>query len=842
MARHVLRPLAAVDGGPVRTIGTGNVLGDGLSSTWKEYQEAGGSICTLPGSPAMPTAPVIAVSVGHVQTNGSDFWLYNGWVCSYIRYDGTREAGSRNYVQDGTRNGVDREIVGPPVYKPDVAPWSATDIARMSLECGAVEGSTGPGAQKYWCMAKEVFLIMWTADPVGVPTLVSPANNATLSTSSVNFSSNLTAQRAQPTRAVWQVARDSGFTQDVRTLQGNLVTGTGVKSDFVSRAGTESWTDLGPGRWYYRVRGRDFRGTESAWSATRQFDIVNAPLPSTTVAAPESGQTLFNPLAVRAATLREGSSPLGTLFASGLRVGVRWQFTKAADFSGGAQVEWLNLDGRWDSGMVDYDPEPVATLEPGKSGRAVSFQDPDQRLSQGTWRVRARAESKYGHTGTWSPTIAFTVSHAPTANGDFPTAGAAFDPETQLIRWRFVDPWSGDQQTAYRIVVTNDAGHVVHDTDWVASAITQGAIAPPSSYFDQHLHYQVHVRDIDGAEGAMPGRQSFLYARAPKVTILTPEADSNEASGQPAVTWSSEFFGGGGSQKAFRVQFFNLGDRVPTFDSGTITSAESSYTPPHAILKNMQQYVVMVQVTDQQGLVGVGTAGFLANFIRPSSVDTYASSASHAVRGYVVVEWSGEPDVFFETWRIYRRRSGAQDWTLVGTVADRSARTFQDWTASGIGRLDYAVVQVANRYGSLVEGDPDWQPTSVNVSDTQYWLIIPEASFGVPVLPTAHSITRTREKHVMDIIGRGKKVNYGQTLGGEGSLTIRVRHHNSGRTGQEMMELIEQVTLGAFDVILRDPFGDPMPVALGEYSFEREAGVGPDAMGELTIPYVEVIQ
>ena len=94
----------------------------------------------------------------------------------------------------------------------------------------------------------------------------------------------------------------------------------------------------------------------------------------------------------------------------------------------------------------------------------------------------------------------------------------------------------------------------------------------------------------------------------------------------------------------------------------------------------------------------------------------------------------------------------------------------------------------------------------------------------------------------MDIIGRGKKVNYGQTLGGEGSLTIRVRHHNSGRTGQEMMELIEQVTLGAFDVILRDPFGDPMPVALGEYSFEREGGVGPDAMGELTIPYVEVVQ
>ena len=841
MARHIIRPVAALDGGPVRTIGSGNVLGDNSNSTWKEYQENGGSVCALPGSGeiSMPPEPVIAVAVGHRQSQGGDFWLYNGWVCSYIRYDGEREPGSRNYQQDGTRNGVWRTIYGPPVYNADGAAWTANDIARMSVEAGAVEGSTGPGAQRYWTMASEVFLVLYTEEPVGVPTHSLPGNGSTSTTSSINFQAVINAQDAQPTRAVWQVARDSGFSQDLRTLTGDLVTGTGALSNYTSVPGTPSWTDLGPGTWYVRVKGRDFRNNESEWGPTRSFVVNNAALPSATVAAPESGSTVFNPYARRSAFLSGGGVPY---FNSGLRVGARWQFSRDPDFTGGAEIEWLNLEGRWTEGTVEYDPQPRPDVDAGGNGSQVSFSDPDQRLTQDVWHVRVRAESKYGQFSGWSNRTSFIVDHKPSAAPLFPTAGSPFDPETQALRWRFVDPWSGDSQTAYRVWVQDDNGNMAYDTGWVESSITQAVISPPESYFDSHLHYTVYVRDLDGVEGQMSGPQEFLYAKAPAVEILTPAHESNEPSGQPNVAWSVQVFGNGIRQEYYRVQFFNVGDRVPTFDSGTIAGTATTYTPPRAVLENMNQYLVSVSVTDAQGIVGTGSSVFLANFIRPGAVDTYASASNHASGGYVSLEWSGDADLFFEFWRIYRRRRGSSKWTQVGEITDREARAFRDWTAAGTQQLEYAVVQVANRYGSLVEGDPDWMPATVSIADSAYWLVIPEADFGVPVIPTGHSITRTREKYTMDIIGRGKKVNYGDSIGGEGSLTIRIRHHNNGRTGQEVMELLDEMVMAPVRIVLRDPFGGSVPVSLGEYSLEREPGVGRHEMGELTIPYVEVLE
>ena len=850
MARHIIRPVAALDGGSVRTIGTGNVLGDNSDSTFKEYQEGGGAVGAIPGPGdfTMPAEPVIAVAVGHRQSQGGDFWLYNGWVCSYIRYDGEREQGSRNYQQDGTQNGVWRTIYGPPVYNADGAVWTSAEIARMSVEAGAVEGSTGPGSQRYWTMASEVFLVLYTQEPVGVPTQEYPSSGTTSTTSSINFRARVTAQDAQPTRAVWQVARDSGFSQDLRTLTGDLVSGSNATSDYTSIPGEPSWTDMGPGTWYVRVKGRDFLNNESEWGPTSSFTVTNAPLPSAAVAAPEAGSTVFNPYMRRSASLSGGDGGVwggflsGGYFLSGLQVGVRWQFSRDPDFTGGAEVEWINLDGRWSAGIVEYDPQPNPEVDPGQDGARVSFSDPDQRLTQDVWYVQVRAESKYGHYSGWSNTAAFTVDHKPSATPMFPTAGSPFDPETQALRWRFVDPWSGDSQTAYRVWVQNDSGSMVYDSGWVESSITQAVISPPESYFDSHLHYTVYVRDLDGVEGQMGGMQEFLYAKAPAVEVLAPAHDSNEPSGQPQVSWSVETFGNGIRQEYYQVQFFNIGDRVPTFDSGTIAGSATTYTPPRAILENMNQYLVSVSVTDAQGIVGTGSSVFLANFIRPGTVGTYASSSNHASGGYVSLEWFGDVDLFFEFWRIYRRRSGTTQWTQLAEIPSREARAFRDWTAAGTQRLEYAVVQVANRYGSLVEGDPDWLPAAVNVADSAYWLVIPEADFGVPVIPTGHSITRTREKYVMDIIGRGKKVNYGDAIGGEGSLTIRVRHHNNGRTGQEVMELLDEVVMAPVSIVLRDPFGEAMPVSLGEYSFEREPGVGRYEMGELTIPYVEVLE
>lgn len=94
----------------------------------------------------------------------------------------------------------------------------------------------------------------------------------------------------------------------------------------------------------------------------------------------------------------------------------------------------------------------------------------------------------------------------------------------------------------------------------------------------------------------------------------------------------------------------------------------------------------------------------------------------------------------------------------------------------------------------------------------------------------------------MDIIGRGRKMNFGPAVSREGSLTIPVRHLNRGVRAADLLDQIDLLVTGVTGVYLRDPFGNYFPVALGSYNFERMQGVGTEEMGDLEVPYVEVME
>lgn len=837
MAQQYIMPISQVEWGTTYRQGNTAPLLHNSDSSYVHYDTGAGSIVVFPEIPE-PTTPVIAVGLRYKQGNGGLFNMYNGWVEAQMLYDGVVEPASRSYVQDGTRPGVVRTILGPPVYRPGMEPWRAAEINLISASVGAAVGPIGPNKNNRWCQCHQVEMVLYTADPVPVPNSVSPANAATRTTSSVNFSAVLPSiQRAQPARAVFQVARDAEFLSDVRTFVGTLgapTTAVGnYTSTYTSVPGEPSWTDLGPGVWHLRVKGRDFLGNESTWSGRTTFTINNAPLPTPTT--PGLTGTVPGPYAIRGATFAAGSS-----FAGGVRVGVRWQFSQSSTFSSGV-IEWLNLDGVFAPGTVSYDPEP-ASLDPGLNGYSVSYRDPSQYLAQGAWFARARAEDKYGQSGGWSTVTSFVVYHPPSAVPVAPVGGAHFDPDGGLLEWNLSDPWNGDRQSTYEVEVLDSSSNVVYASGLVRSSLTQAAIEVPSNRLNQTLSWRARLRDRDNVQGTWSSAQTFTYVRRPAVLITEPTDGGYVEAGQPLIQWDVVFHPGA-SQAGYRVTIIDSETRGTVYDSGyVIDNVARSHAMEGTYLDNMTTYEVTVRLTDSNALVGDHRVEFTTNFVLPPTIMATASPTPYEPEGYVRILWDGPVDPLFEGWRVYRRPAEGSDWTLVAEVPHASAREARDWTLAESGTYVYAVVQVASRHGSLVEGARTSSSAPIRVHCSSYWLVVPEMDFGLRIVPSGDNFSRERESSTMDIIGRGRKVNFGQSISREGSLTVPVRHLNRGMSASDLVDKIDLITLGVTGVYLRDPFGNYFPVALGRYSFDRMAGVGATEMGDLEVSYVEVFE
>lgn len=842
MAQQLVYPIDQVDWGTNYRHPSGvKPLTQTTTDSYMHYDTGAGSIAVFPELPE-PTTPVIAVAVRYQQGNGGLFNLYNGWVEAHLRYDGTREPASRSYVQDGFNNQVVRTLVGPPVYRPGMETWTASELNRITADVAAATGPIGPNTRNRFCQCNGVQLVLYTADPVPVPSLNSVPS--TVTTSSVNFSATLSnLQRAQPARAVFQVARDTGFTTDVRTFVGTLgapnADGGSHNSTYTSVPGTDSWTDLGPGLWHLRVKGRDYLGNESAWSTRATFTVVNAPLPQPLLVSPGNGEVVRSPYATRG-VIFVGGDPQAP-FPGGVKVGVRWQFSRSSTFTSDV-IEWLNLDGIFRPGSVSYDPTP-ADIEPGLKGARASYRDPAQYLAQGgTWYARARAEDKYGQSGAWSSVATFTVAHAPEANPSFPVGGEHFDPVGGLVEWSFVDPWGDDRQAGYEVEVQDGSGNQLYASGPVTSSLNHAAVEVPVGRLNSTLRWRARLRDRDGVQGPWSSLQSFVYVRRPAVVIDSPVDGGYVEAGQPVIEWDVALHPGA-TQAGFQVLVLNTATWGAAYDSGyIIDNRATSHAIRGVYLDNMTSYEVTVRVTDSHGLTGDHRVGFTTNFVLPPTVAATASPSTYDTQGYVRVLWDGPVDPLFEAWRVYRRREDSGTWALAAEVADASAREARDWTVADSGTYVYAVVQVASRHGALVEGARTSTSAPIRVTASGYWLVVPELNLGLRVAPSGDNFSRERERSSMDIIGRGRKMNFGPAVNREGNLTIPVRHLNRGMRAADLMDQVDLLVTGVTGVYLRDPFGNYFPVALGSYTFDRMQGVGNEEMGELEVPYVEVAE
>lgn len=844
MAKYYHRPVVAVDYGDLTNEGSGNLLGDGNDGTGKYYMD-GGSILVFPtlSSASLPLGKaIIAVSVGHRIWNGGVFGLFNGWPSTYLRVNNVREDRTRIYKQDGN-SGARREQLGPPLYKPALAPWTVAEINTMSADTGSAVGTIGPNTNNRWCAVAEVFIAVVTEEPVPVPNSPFPAAGQTINTSSVNFSAVIPAvQLEQPVAAVFQVARDAAFTQDVRTFVGgaNQNVSAGSRSYYASIKTEDSYTNLGPGQWFLRMKGRDMRGTESAsWSATSSFTIQHTALPVPQLVSPVAGSTVATPYAPRTARFVE--QPSGDR-----RVGVTWQFSKDPGFASGV-VEWSNRTGGImlasanEPGVVSYDPQPNTDTFPGGFGGTVSVEDPSQYLAQGSWYARVKATDVFGQSGAWSGNYSFTVSHVPIPADPAPALGASFDQALGMLRWRFTDPWSGDSQSAYRVVVKDSAGTTIQDTGKVASAVPRAPISISDSLLRTLITWSVTIWDADDIPSA-PVTSTFRLSKAPQVTVPYPAADEQIITGQPQVTWSNVYAAAGIGQKSAQIRFTRIANGTVEFDTGIMLGASQIYLPPRAILKNLIAYQMAVMVTDTENLTGTLLRNFSTNYQRPAPVECSADASTYSENGYTTIVWGqADPDQFFMEWRIYYRKRGTEEWIYTGKVEDPSIRSYRDWMIAGSGEFEYAVTQAAYRFGSIVESEFPNFSFPITIHSDSYWLISPgHEELNVRLHHVvADKFTRRRESAEYAIIGGGRRRNLGTKLGKEGSLSCTIRASQS-MSAADQLDALEALEDSNRWVMMKDPFGRVTKISIGEISTDRIPGTGIDEFADLEIPYFEV--
>lgn len=841
MSRIIHRPNQAVDFGTVETNGEGNVLGDGLNSTRKQYYEDSGSILLYPAfDPSLVPEgrEVIAVRAAHIQENGGSLLLlHNGWVMGYLRIGNQRVGKSRAYKQDGFDTHT-RVVEGPAIYNTALKPWVHTDINNMQTDVGSATGEFGPDKRKLWCICTESYIVLVVNDDVLVPTINYPANGSTIKTSSVDFKGNVTVtQEEQPIACVFQVSRSQYFDDDtVDTFVGGLVQSSGSTSNYDSKVQDDSYTRLGLGLWYVRVKGKDYRGVESDWGVTTSFTISHDPLPIPEVTKPALGGVKNTPYGYN-----EGLIPIdppGERF-----VGLEWEFCQDEDFDSGPIVNWKNNEvGRYSKGVIGYLADPNPSITPGLNGAVVSTDDPDQYLQQGDWYVRVRCVDVWDQVGAWSAPSSFSVSHPPSVVNPWPYGEKGFDDEAFPVRWTFGDPWKGDSQSAYRIIVRDPASNVLVDTGKVSSPFNAVYVDIDEIWKEQILGLSIQLWDRDDVPSEV-WTGSFRHSTAPYIHLDYPAPDEVVITGQPDLDWDVDF-APGQSQKSFHIAFIRRDNATVQYKTAVTPSALTEWHPPSVVLKNVTDYQLALTVTDTQDLYTTLLRNFSTDYVRPPTLHCAAYDTNYEEDGFVTILWPGTTvDPQFIEYRIYRKNVDIEDseWEHIGTVADSDQEEFHDWSTSGPYHYKFSITQVVMLYGARVEGLQDEYGDVLQVQSSHYWLIVPdEEKLNTKLYHiTDDSYTSLIESNEHVIMGGGKRVVFGGRIGMEGSLKGKIMS-GSPITTKQAKDRIERIQFERRWCYLRDPFGNYTKISIGEISIGRIAGVSTNEFVDIEIPYNEV--
>ena len=277
--------------------------------------------------------------------------------------------------------------------------------------------------------------------------------------------------------------------------------------------------------------------------------------------------------------------------------------------------------------------------------------------------------------------------------------------------------------------------------------------------------------------------------------------------------------------------------------TGVVISAPDAQTYSITVtgnpLQNLTSYTAWIEVRDNNGIIGSDSEQFSTAWTPPPS-GNFSVTDLYSTEGYVSVDWSDaaiDPD--WVAWRVYHRVSG-ESWVLLHETRElASSYSYHDWVAPVGEPVQWAVVQVVERFGS--EAESAYSPsTSLTLVSADYWLVHPtDETMNIKLHVMADRFLEEREQAVIPIIGRGRRVEFGTNFGVTGTLRARIRRDNS-LTPRQQRKRLEELQEEATAMYLRTPFGQVWRVALANIPFDRLAGVGTEEMADIEITYNEV--
>jgi hypothetical protein len=410
-----------------------------------------------------------------------------------------------------------------------------------------------------------------------------------------------------------------------------------------------------------------------------------------------------------------------------------------------------------------------------------------------TWYARSRALDQAEFTGAWSATRTFKLSHIPAPINMSPRAGTVlvYDPAGSIFTWQFSDAYTDDYQTAVQIQVFDAAGATLVDTGKLAAArtLTQYTVVIPAAALDTYITYAITVWDADNTASPAtgPGGDPIYLTQVPAPAITYPATDYADVNtSSPTYTWNSGVTGAK-TQASYRVQVRNTSTGALVYDSNIQAVPDTSLSMPPNILKNGVTYTMSLTVVDSVGLSSTTTRTFDVVWIPPAVTNqpkVYLDSLDKLGFATVVVDTTGY-DADILNWNIYRRTFDADPtWALVETrISTMPTFVFKDWFLPSGVMSEYAVTQVVNRFGDILESSLDLAPRfQVNPQSGHYWLVnrdYPDKSILIPTV-TSDALTREYEEEVYTVINRGRQVEVGEDVGVSGSLGARIRPKDLG--------------------------------------------------------------
>ena len=566
---------------------------------------------------------------------------------------------------------------------------------------------------------------------------------------------------------------------------------------------------------YATLNGVDQKSSD--WGASPAFAMA-IPIPTPTNVQPYTSTTYTTPTPALDA---DGSSSL-------IRTTREWQIASDTGFTTNLQTFQENV--------LRYNHTT-----------AGAFAFNGTALAQGTWYVRARFVGEFGTNGSYASYNTFTVSHPPAAALWWPTGGVSYEWDaTPQVFWNFSDDYPSDDQTAYQVELWVDGlkGSTLVDSTKTTSTTkshTFGTLSD-ATYKNVLLRIRVKVWDVDDVAGAWSNETTFYLRDLPTATITYPATVINEDN--PTVTWT--FTGTGApatTQAKYRVRVTDTTQSVVVEDSGTIASTATSYVVSGPVIIPGNTYSVQLDLTDSVGLIGTDTnSGLTTTFSLPDTPTFYPDGSSFLGTGGVRIDWSGSTaDANLLGWKVYRRLSGLVTWKEVyDGSTDANTRSFVDYTCPAGQSVEYGVTQIVdNLSGGSIESATSVE-TFQGECDKYFLVSNDDPTLNIELFHvTGDNFSDEKEMTAVNLIGRGRRIEYGTRFGRTGQLTAQIRD-TSSMTARQQRLFIEEIRNSGQVIYLRSPFGDVWEVALSGISFTREAGVGTREFGSLSIDYTEV--